>query len=111
MSTSSMNVATQTAPSVHHLRSSFVTQQPRFVSCQSSPRDGDQELMHLHPSSSAFASTLPTVHVRDLQDGCDIDQVMLVREVEARQKRDGGEFIKLVLSDRTGRVTAMVWVG
>ena len=65
--------------------------------------------MQLHPSSSAFASTLPTVLVRDLQDGSDIDQVMLVREVEARQKRDGGEFIKLSLSDRTGSVPAMVW--
>ena len=51
------------------------------------------------------------MHVRDLQDGADIDQVMLVREAEARQKRDGGEFIKLVLSDKTGSVPAMVWDG
>jgi 3'-5' exoribonuclease len=93
------------------LRSSLVTQQPRFVSCQSSPRGNDQMGMSEHPSSSAFVSTLPTVHVRDLQDGCDIDQVMLVREAEARQKRDGSEFIKLVLSDRTGSVPAMVWDG
>jgi 3'-5' exoribonuclease len=49
--------------------------------------------------------------VRELQDGADIDQVLLVREVEARQKRDGGEFLKLVLADRSGSVPAMVWDG
>jgi len=49
--------------------------------------------------------------VRELQDGAEIDQVFLVREVEARQKRDGGEFLKLVLADRTGCVPAMVWDG
>ncbi len=49
--------------------------------------------------------------VRDLQDGADIDQILLVREVETRQKRDGGEFLKLVLADRSGSVPAMVWDG
>jgi 3'-5' exoribonuclease len=49
--------------------------------------------------------------VRELQDGSDIDQVMLVREVEARQKRDGSEFLKLTLADRSGSVQAMVWDG
>ena len=49
--------------------------------------------------------------VRELQDGSEIDQVLLVREVEARQKRDGGEFLKLVLADRSGTVPAMVWDG
>ena len=49
--------------------------------------------------------------VRELQDGSDIDQVLLVREVEARQKRDGSEFLKLTLADRSGSVPAMVWDG
>jgi len=49
--------------------------------------------------------------VRELEDGTEIDQVLLVREVEARQKRDGGEFLKLVLADRSGTVPAMVWDG
>jgi 3'-5' exoribonuclease len=49
------------------------------------------------------------VLVRDLTDGQELDQVLLVRAVEARAKRDGGHFLKLVLSDRTGRLTAMVW--
>src|SRR4051794_34349511 len=49
--------------------------------------------------------------VRELEDGAEIDQVFLVKEVEARQKRDGGEFLKLVLGDRSGSVPAMVWDG
>jgi 3'-5' exoribonuclease len=49
--------------------------------------------------------------VRDLQNGADIDQVLLVREVEARQKRDGAEYLKLVVADRTGSLPAMVWDG
>jgi 3'-5' exoribonuclease len=55
--------------------------------------------------------TVPGVLVRDLTDGQDLDQVLLVREVEVRQKRDGGEYLKLVLADRTGQVPAMVWDG
>ena len=47
--------------------------------------------------------------VRDLQHGFDLDQVLLVREAERRQRRDGGEFLKLVLGDRTGGVPAMIW--
>lgn len=49
--------------------------------------------------------------VRQLTDGCEIDQVLLVREVDVRQKRDGGEFLKLTLADRTGSVSAMIWDG
>jgi len=49
------------------------------------------------------------VLVRDLQHGSDLDQVLLVREADRRQRRDGGEFLKLVLGDRTGGVPAMVW--
>jgi 3'-5' exoribonuclease len=47
--------------------------------------------------------------VREFEDGLDIDQVLLVRDVEARQKRDGSEFLKLTLADKTGCVPAMIW--
>jgi 3'-5' exoribonuclease len=47
--------------------------------------------------------------VRELTDGQEIDQVLLVRERELRARRDGREFLRLVLGDRTGTVTAMVW--
>jgi 3'-5' exoribonuclease len=63
------------------------------------------------PLSSAAGPTVAPVFVRDFQDGCQVDQVLLVRSVEARTKRDGGEYLKLALGDRTGAVTAMVWDG
>ena len=49
--------------------------------------------------------------VRDFTDGQDLDLVLLVREVEVRRKRDGEEFLKITLADRSGAVGAMVWDG
>jgi 3'-5' exoribonuclease len=51
------------------------------------------------------------VFIRDFTDGEDVDQVLLVREAELRQKRDGSDYLRLVLGDRTGQVVAMVWEG
>jgi 3'-5' exoribonuclease len=59
--------------------------------------------------SSASLATFPDVLVRDFQDGLEVDQVLLVRGAEPRSKRDGGEYLRLTLADRTGSVTAMVW--
>ncbi len=47
--------------------------------------------------------------VRDLLDGCDVAQALLVREVEVRRRREGGDYLKVVLGDRSGSVSAMVW--
>jgi 3'-5' exoribonuclease len=47
--------------------------------------------------------------IREVSDGTDLDQVMLVREIDKRVKRDGGEFLRLTLGDRSGQVVAMVW--
>jgi 3'-5' exoribonuclease len=49
------------------------------------------------------------VLVNELTDGVEIDQVLLVREAERRQRRDGGEYLRLQLGDRTGAVACMVW--
>ncbi len=49
--------------------------------------------------------------LRDLTDGQELDQVLLVREVDVRRKRDGGEVLQLTLADRSGRVTGMMWDG
>jgi 3'-5' exoribonuclease len=49
------------------------------------------------------------MYVREFTDGQEIDQILLVREREMRSKRDGGEYMRLVLGDRTGTVQAMVW--
>ena len=59
--------------------------------------------------SSARRSTVNFVFVRELSDGCDIDQVLLVRRVERRERRDGQAYLRLALGDRTGAVRAMVW--
>ncbi len=63
------------------------------------------------PRPSDGDPTVPTVLVRDLTDGQDLDQILLVREVEMRAKRDGGDFLKITLGDKSGALTAMVWDG
>jgi 3'-5' exoribonuclease len=48
--------------------------------------------------------------IREFQDGFELDQVLLVREVERRERRGGsGEYLRLTLADRSGQVVAMVW--
>ncbi len=51
------------------------------------------------------------MQVREFVEGADIAQALLVREVEVRMRRDGGEYLKLLLGDRTGSVPAVVWDG
>jgi 3'-5' exoribonuclease len=47
--------------------------------------------------------------LNELSDGVEIDQVLIVRDVERRRRRDGGEYLRLQLADRTGAVACMVW--
>jgi 3'-5' exoribonuclease len=51
------------------------------------------------------------VLLNEFTDGVDVDQVLLVKEVERRSRRDGGEYLRLKLGDRTGSVACMVWDG
>lgn len=51
------------------------------------------------------------MQVREFIDGADIAQPLLVREIEVRARRDGGEYLKLTLGDRSGSVPAVVWDG
>jgi 3'-5' exoribonuclease len=48
------------------------------------------------------------VLVNQLTDGQDIDIVLLVRDRKVRNRRDGGEYLKLALADRTGSVSAII---
>ena len=57
---------------------------------------------------SAGRVTLPTVLVRHLEHGSEVDQVLMVREAERRPRRDGSELLRLTLADRTGAVVAVV---
>jgi 3'-5' exoribonuclease len=47
--------------------------------------------------------------VNELSDGTEIAQVLLVRAIERRARRDGGDYLRLQLGDRTGAVVSMVW--
>ena len=67
--------------------------------------------MEPYRNPSASVSKVARVLVRELQDGQAVDCVLLVREVEVRRKRAGGEYLKLVLGDRTGTVHAVMWEG
>jgi 3'-5' exoribonuclease len=51
------------------------------------------------------------VFVNELTDGAELDQVLVVRQLERRPRRDGGEYLRLQLGDRSGAVAAMVWEG
>jgi 3'-5' exoribonuclease len=48
------------------------------------------------------------MHVRELQDGCEIATALLVRSAEVRRRREGDEYLRLTLGDRTGSVAAVV---
>jgi len=52
---------------------------------------------------------LQAMLLNELADGAEIDQVLMVREAERRRRRDGGEYLRLLLGDRTGAVACMVW--
>jgi 3'-5' exoribonuclease len=51
------------------------------------------------------------VFVRQMQDGCEVDSVLLVHRAERRGGRGGAEYLHLLLGDRTGSVPAVVWDG
>jgi 3'-5' exoribonuclease len=47
--------------------------------------------------------------LNELSDGMEVDQVLVVRGCERRARRDGGQYLRLQLGDRTGMVVCMVW--
>jgi 3'-5' exoribonuclease len=51
------------------------------------------------------------MQVRDLAEGMRVDQVLLVRGVDVRSRRDGSELLKLTLGDRSGAVAGVLTHG
>jgi 3'-5' exoribonuclease len=47
--------------------------------------------------------------LNELSDGVEVDQVLIVRTVERRRRRDGGDYLRVQLGDRTGAVACMIW--
>ncbi len=50
------------------------------------------------------------MEVRQFAEGCEIGQALLVRDAE-RRRRDGTEYLKLTLGDKTGSVPAVIREG
>ena len=48
------------------------------------------------------------MEVRQFAEGCEIGQALLVRDAECRRRRDGTEYLKLTLGDKTGSVPAVI---
>src|SRR5438445_7535504 len=71
------------------------------------PRLAGVGARRLVPSATIF--TVRRMLLNELTDGAEVDQVLLVRDSERRQRRDGGEYLRLALGDRTGAVACMVW--
>jgi 3'-5' exoribonuclease len=65
--------------------------------------------MAMNRNPSAGFSIFERMFVREFEDGQVVEQVLLVRGLEVRHKRDGSEYLKLVLGDRTGAVPAVMW--
>jgi 3'-5' exoribonuclease len=59
--------------------------------------------------TATLAQQIESRAICDLKDGDSLDQVLLARERELRQTRNGADFMRLQLADRTGVVTALVW--
>ena len=51
------------------------------------------------------------VFIRDLVDGQRVAAAFVVRGRERRRKKDGSDWLQLMLADRTGRVQAKLWEG
>jgi 3'-5' exoribonuclease len=49
------------------------------------------------------------VLLRELTDGDQVSGAFVVRERERRQKRNGEDFLRVVLADKTGTVPAIAW--
>jgi 3'-5' exoribonuclease len=52
---------------------------------------------------------LKNVLLKEFTDGEEIDQALLVKEAQRRPRRDGGDYLRLLLGDRSGAVACMVW--
>ncbi len=52
---------------------------------------------------------LQGMFLSEYRDGMEVDQVLLVRDSERRRRRDGGDYLRLRLGDRSGSLVCMVW--
>jgi 3'-5' exoribonuclease len=60
-------------------------------------------------NSTAPLAEPAAVLLRELTDGDQVSGAFVVRERERRQKRNGEDFLRVVLADKTGTVPAIAW--
>jgi 3'-5' exoribonuclease len=60
---------------------------------------------------SGNGASTPQRVLRDFADGEEVSGAFVVRERERRQKRNGEDYLRVVLADRTGTVPAVAWEG
>ena len=58
---------------------------------------------------AAGADAAPARALGELSDGEEFSSVLVVRERQLRQKKNGEDFLKLQLGDRSGAVAAIAW--
>jgi 3'-5' exoribonuclease len=61
------------------------------------------------PLEAPVAVPLARAFIRDLADGDSVAAVFCVRERERRTRRNGEDFVRLVVADRTGSAEAVAW--
>ena len=69
------------------------------------------ETLFENGNGSGEPATARTRLLRELSDGDQVSGAFVVRERERRQKRNGEDFLRVVLADRTGTVPAIAWDG
>jgi 3'-5' exoribonuclease len=60
-------------------------------------------------NGNGAAAERPAALLRELCDGDQVNGAFVVRERERRQKRNGEDFLRVVLADKTGTVPAIAW--
>ncbi|MDP9135790.1 MAG: OB-fold nucleic acid binding domain-containing protein, partial [Actinomycetota bacterium] len=62
-------------------------------------------------AAASASAPVAKLRLRDFSDGQSVEAVFAVRERELRQKRTGEDWLRLILADGTGSVTAVAWDG
>ena len=61
--------------------------------------------------AAATAVSLVRTYIRDLAEGDAVEGAFAVRERERRSRRNGDDYMRLVVADRTGTAEAIAWDG
>jgi 3'-5' exoribonuclease len=67
----------------------------------------DEQTTFVNGNGNSAAGVAPTL--RDLVDGQEVESPFVVRERELRQRRNGEDYLRLIVADSTGTVPAVAW--